>query len=129
MDIYVGNLPFSATEQEITDLFQEHGAVARVKIVSDYDTGRSKGFAFVTMEDDTEANTAIEALNGVEMNGRPLRINASRGRDERGGGGGGGGGPRRRFNGPPQRGGGGFRSHGGGQRDGNRPRSRQDSYR
>ena len=83
MDIYVGNLPWSATEQELADAFGAHGAVAKATIITDRDSGRSKGFAFVTMDDNDEANAAIEALNGSEMGGRPLKVNEARPREER----------------------------------------------
>lgn len=72
--IFVGNLPFSATEPELRDLFEPHGAVLSIKIVTDRDTGRSRGFAFVEMPG-SEAPQAIEALNGKSLNGRPLRVN------------------------------------------------------
>ena len=87
----MGNLPFSATEEEITDLFSQHGTVERVKIVTDRETGRPRGFAFVTMADDASANAAIAALNDQDYQGRALRINAAEAREPRTGGGGGGG--------------------------------------
>ncbi|PAW62837.1 MAG: RNA-binding protein [Verrucomicrobiia bacterium Tous-C3TDCM] len=102
MDIYVGNLPFSATEEEITDLFSPHGTVERVKIVTDRETGRPRGFAFVTMAEVAGANAAIAALNDQDYQGRALRINAAEAREPRTGGGGGGGG------------GGGYKGGGGG---------------
>lgn len=77
MDIYVGNLPYSATEEEITDLFAPFGPVERVKIITDRETGRSKGFAFVTLGDQSQLNDAVDKLNGYEFNGRALRVNAS----------------------------------------------------
>ncbi len=83
MDIYVGNLPWSASEQEIADAFAEHGTVEKATIIIDRDSGRSKGFGFVTMNDNDEANTAIEALNGYELDGRALKINEARPREER----------------------------------------------
>ena len=83
MDIYVGNLPWSASEQEIADAFAEHGTVEKATIIVDRDSGRSKGFGFVTMNDNDEANTAIEALNGYELGGRALKINEARPREER----------------------------------------------
>ncbi len=91
MDIYVGNLPFSATEEEITELFSPHGTVERVKIVTDRETGRPRGFAFVTMGEVAGANAAIAALNDQDYQGRALRINAAEAREPRTGGGGGGG--------------------------------------
>ncbi|MCH8474598.1 MAG: RNA-binding protein [Opitutales bacterium] len=111
MDIYVGNLPFKTSEDALRDAFAQHGTVGNVKIISDFETGRSKGFAFVTMDDADEANNAIEALDGADFEGRPLKVNQARERTERrpGGGGGGGGGFR------PRNGGGG--GGGGGRRD------------
>ncbi len=72
--IYVGNLPWSATEDTVRDLFSAHGDPISVKLVSDRETGRARGFGFVEMEDD-EAQNAISALNGVEFGGRALRVN------------------------------------------------------
>ena len=72
--IYVGNLPWSANEEQVQDLFAEYGSVLSVKLVSDRDTGRARGFGFVEMEDD-EAQNAISALNGVDFGGRALRVN------------------------------------------------------
>ncbi len=80
--LYVGNLPFSATEAEIRSLFEQHGTVDSVKIINDRETGRPRGFAFVDMPG-AEASAAIEALNGHDMNGRPLRINEARERAPR----------------------------------------------
>jgi len=103
MDIYVGNLPYSATEGDVSDLFAAFGPVERVKIITDRDSGQSKGFAFVTLGDQSQLNAAIEALNDFDYNGRPLRVNASEPKESRPGGGGYGGG-----------GGGGYKSGGGG---------------
>jgi RNA recognition motif-containing protein len=86
--IYVGNLPFTATEDEVRDLFAEYGSVHEVRLMSDRDTGRPRGFGFISM-DDQDAEAAIRALNGRELGGRSLRINEA---EERGGGGRGGGG-------------------------------------
>ena len=72
--IYVGNLPWSATEEQVQDLFAEYGSVLSVKLVSDRDTGRARGFGFVEMNED-DARNAISALNGVEFEGRALRVN------------------------------------------------------
>jgi len=83
MDIYVGNLPWSATEQELTDSFGEYGAVEKASIITDRDSGRSKGFGFVTMGDNDEANAAIEGLNGADLGGRALKVNEARPREER----------------------------------------------
>lgn len=92
--IYVGNLPFSATEEELRSLFERHGKVESVKLINDRETGRPRGFGFVDMAGN-EAQNAIQQLNGYEMGGRPLRVNEAQERPARpkfGGGGGGGGG-------------------------------------
>jgi hypothetical protein len=107
MDIYVGNLPFSATEDEISSLFAEYGPVERVKLVTDRETGRPRGFGFVTLADPDKVAAAVEALDGYEFDGRTLRVNASDPARKSGGGGGGGGGR-------PFRGGGGGERRGGG---------------
>ena len=73
--LYVGNLPFSATDSEVEALFAEHGAVASVNLINDRETGRPRGFGFVEMSDDAAADKAIAALNGRDMNGRALRVN------------------------------------------------------
>ncbi len=86
--LYVGNLPFSATEEEVRSLFEQHGKVDSVKIINDRDTGRPRGFCFVDMPGSDAAN-AIQQMNGVEMNGRQLRVNEAReraARPPRGGG-------------------------------------------
>jgi RNA recognition motif-containing protein len=80
--IYVGNLPFSATVDQVRDLFAQYGDVASVKFINDRDTGRFRGFGFVEMEDD-DAKKAIEALNGMDMGGRSLRINEAQERAPR----------------------------------------------
>lgn len=90
-NIYVGNLDFGATEDSIRALFQEYGAIERVSLATDRDTGRSRGFAFVEMTNAAEADRAIEALNGREVGGRALNVNEARPKT-----GGGGGGPRER---------------------------------
>ena len=92
MDIYVGNLPYTATEGDVSELFSAFGPVERVKIITDRDTGQSKGFAFVTLADQSQLNAAVEALNEHDYNGRPLRVNPSEPRPAGGGGGGYGGG-------------------------------------
>ena len=89
--IYVGNLPYSATEEEIRELFGQYGDVASVSLVSDRETGRPRGFGFVEMEED-DADKAIQNLNNFSMGGRNLRVNEARPRRNDGGGGGGGGG-------------------------------------
>jgi len=105
MEIYVGNLSYNTDEASLSDAFGAHGTVDRVQLISDKFTGRSKGFAFVTMNDPAEGNKAIEALNGVQLDGRPITVNEARPREERprfGGGGrrdfrGGGGGGGKRY--------------------------------
>ncbi len=89
--IYVGNLPYSVNEEELSDLFGEHGTVEDVHLVTDRATGRPRGFGFVSMADENEGRAAIEAINGQEVGGRTLTVNEARPREERGGGGGGGG--------------------------------------
>ncbi|MCA1809948.1 MAG: RNA recognition motif domain-containing protein [Kiritimatiellia bacterium] len=93
MDIYVGNLPFEVTDSELQQLFEKHGQVESARVVTDRDTGRAKGFGFVTMNNKTEAEAAIAAINGTDMGGRALRVNESqpKPRDNRGGGRSGGG--------------------------------------
>ena len=121
MDIYVGNLPYSATEGDITALFSDFGAVERVKVITDRETGQSKGFAFVTLADQSQLNAAIEALNGFDYSGRPLRVNASEPKEARPGGGGGGyggGGGGGGYGGDRRGGGGGGYGGGGGDRRG-----------
>ena len=87
--IYVGNLPFTANEQDVRSLFESNGrGVREVKIIEDRDTGRPRGFAFVEMNTDAEADAAIQELNGVAFGGRTLTVNLAR--DREGGGGGGG---------------------------------------
>src|SRR3984885_11192320 len=90
--LYVGNLSYNVDSSELEQLFAQHGQVISAQIINDRDTGRSKGFGFVEMANDNEAQAAIEALNGQEHNGRALTVNEARPREERGGGGGGGGG-------------------------------------
>jgi len=112
-EIYVGNLSFNSTEQSIQEVFSPYGQVDRVSIIMDRMTGRSRGFAFVTMPNAEEARAAIEAVNGTELDGRTLRVNEAKGKDAGGGGGGfrgSGGGGGGGFRGG--RGGGGGRSHG-----------------
>jgi RNA recognition motif-containing protein len=89
MKIYVGNLSFSTSEDELRTLFSEHGAVASATLVMDRDTGRPRGFGFVEMNNDEEAKAAIAALNGKNIGGRDLTVNEARPREDRGGGGGG----------------------------------------
>ncbi|MDH3585277.1 MAG: RNA-binding protein [Phycisphaerae bacterium] len=93
MKLYVGNMSFNTTEEGLESLFSAHGQVEEVAIITDRDTGRPRGFGFVTMDDDG-GRAAIEALNGNEFEGRTLTVNEARPRENRGGGGGGGGGRR-----------------------------------
>lgn len=109
MDIYVGNLPYDLEESELEEVFGAYGTVGNVKIVKDFETGRSKGFAFVAMPEAGEAEEAIKNLSGADLGGRPMKVNAARPREERpprrdyGGGGGGG------YRGGREGGGGGYR--------------------
>jgi RNA recognition motif-containing protein len=97
--LFVGNLSFETTENDLQDMFAPHGTVIEVNLMMDRFSGRSRGFAFVTMESKEAADAATQALNGKSVNGRALTVNEARPREERprtfGGGGGGGGGPRR----------------------------------
>ena len=113
-NIYVGNLVWDASADDLLALFQEHGKVTRAQVITDRETGRSRGFGFVEMENDGEAQKAIDALNGAEFQGRPLTVNEAKPREDRGagGGGGGGGGGGRGYGGG--RGGGGGGGYGGG---------------
>jgi RNA recognition motif-containing protein len=101
--LYVGNLPYSATEQSLRDAFSASGTVDTVSIVTDRDTGQSKGFGFVEMSTPQEAQAATQALNGQMLDGRQIKVNEAKPREPRaggnrgGGGGGGGGGFGRRY--------------------------------
>ncbi|MCE3008524.1 MAG: RNA-binding protein [Bacteroidetes bacterium] len=112
MNIYVGNLSHKASEDEVRDLFSAFGQVSSVKIILDRETRQSRGFAFVEMNNESEANSAMEQLNGTEFLGRELRINEARPREDSRSGGGGGGGYNRGGGG-----GGGYNRGGGGGRD------------
>lgn len=87
--LYVGNLPYSMSDSDLESLFEAHGSVQSAQVIMDRATNRSKGFGFVEMESSQEADAAIAALNGQEINGRALTVNEARPREERGGGGGG----------------------------------------
>ncbi|MGE9297185.1 MAG: RNA recognition motif domain-containing protein [Puniceicoccales bacterium] len=102
VDIYVGNIPYDLTDDELMGIFGAHGEVTSAKVIIDRETGRSKGFAFVAMANEEEANAAVDALNGADIGGRPAKVNIARPREERP--------PRRDFGG----GGGGFNRGGGG---------------
>ena len=90
--LYVGNLAYGVSNSELEEMFGAFGAVQSAQVITDRETGRSKGFGFVEMANDDEAQSAIQGLNGKDMNGRPLTVNEARPREERRGGGGGGGG-------------------------------------
>lgn len=117
-NIYVGNLPWQCTQDDLVSLFSQYGTVSRAQIVMDRETGRSRGFGFVEMPTEEEANKAIDALNEQDYNGRPLTVNIAKPRESGGGGGGGGyggGGGRRGGGGGGYGGGGGGRGgYGGG---------------
>jgi len=85
MNIFVGNLAFTTTDQELRALFEAYGTVETVRIMTDRDTGRPRGFGFVEMPNGTEAQAAIAGLNGTSLGGRPLSVNEARPREERGG--------------------------------------------
>ncbi|MEM7626999.1 MAG: RNA-binding protein [Planctomycetota bacterium] len=110
MKIYVGNMNFNTTEESLTNLFSNYGEVTEVAIINDRETGRPRGFAFVTMSDDEAGKKAIEDLNGNDFEGRSLNVNEARPKTPGGGGGYGGGGGNRG-------GGGGYGGGGGGRRD------------
>ena len=124
MNIYAGNLSWNLKDQDLQNLFATHGEVSSAKIVTDKFTGRSKGFGFVEMPNDDQANAAITALNGTELDGRSIVVNESRPKQE-GGGSGGGGFKKRSFGGGG--GGGGFKK--GGYNKGNGGGSGGGGYR
>ena len=109
MNIYVGNLSYETTEQDLIQAFSAFGEVTAVNVIKDRMTNRPRGFAFVTMSSEEEAQKAIEALNGKELDGRALTVNVARPREERPPGGGGSRGPRRDYGGGGGGGGGGGR--------------------
>ena len=112
--LYIGNLSFNSTEQDLEDMCGEFGTVQSAKIIEDRETGRSRGFAFVEMSSNEEAQSAIAGLNGKEIDGRALTVNEAKPREEGGGSRGGGGGGRGGYGG----GGGGRGGSGGGNRGG-----------
>ena len=99
-NIYVGNLPFSTKDEDLGEMFKPYGTVTSARVIKDRYTERSRGFGFVEMENDEEADKAIAAVNGQDIDGRALKVSEARPREDRGGGGGGGG---RRFSGPRDR--------------------------
>lgn len=125
--LYVGNLSYDVSSSDLEQLFAQHGTVQSAQIINDRETGRSKGFGFVEMANDNEAQAAIAALNGQQHGGRALTVNEARPREERGGGfgGGGGGGGRGGFGGGRGGGRGGF---GGGGRGDRGDRGNRDRY-
>lgn len=110
--LFVGNLSFDVADSDLMDAFSAHGTVLEATVMQDRMTGRSRGFAFVTMSSPEEAQKAIDAMNGADLRGRNLTVNVARPREERPGGGGGGRPPRREYSGGG--GGGGGRGGGGG---------------
>jgi RNA recognition motif-containing protein len=116
--LYVGNLSFNTTENELQELFSQAGAVQEVTLMQDKFTGKSRGFAFVTMGSEADAQTAITKFNGQTIEGRPLTVNEARPREARPPGGGGGGGGGRGYGGGGGGYGGGGGGYGGGRRDG-----------
>lgn len=121
--LYVGNLSYNTTSSDLEQMFSAHGSVQSAEVISDRDTGRSKGFGFVQMGSDDEAQAAIAAFNGQEVDGRPLTVNEAKPREDRprgggGGYGGGGGGGSRGGYGGGGGGGGGYGGGGGGGRGG-----------
>ena len=114
--LYVGNLSYQVDSSELEQLFGQHGTVVSAQIINDRDTGRSKGFGFVEMGSDEEAQAAIAGVNGKEHDGRTLTVNEARPRENRGGGGGGGGGGRGGGGGGGRGGYGGGGGGGGGRR-------------
>ncbi len=115
MDIYVGNLSYEVEENAIKELFSSHGNVSGVKLLTDRETGRSRGIAFVTMDDFKEAQAAIKELDGTDFSGRPMKVNQARERESQGPRQGGGGGNFRGGGGGNRGGGGGNRGGGGGR--------------
>jgi RNA recognition motif-containing protein len=130
MRIYVGNMSFSTTEDSLREAFEKYGGVDDVTIVTDRDTGRPRGFGFVEMGNNDEAQKAIDGLNGTELDGRTLTVNEARPQERRAGGGGGGfGGGGGRGGGGGGFGGGGGRGGGGGGGGGGGPKRNRDQGR
>jgi RNA recognition motif-containing protein len=116
--LYVGNLSYNTTSSDLEQLFSQHGTVQSAEVIADRDSGRSKGFGFVQMGSDEEAQAAIAALNGQEQDGRTLTVNEAKPREDRGGSRGGGGGGRGGYGGGGGGGRGGYGGGGGGGRGG-----------
>lgn len=132
MNIYVGNLNYTLSEEEVSELFAQFGEVTSVKLIKDRETGRAKGFGFIEMADDAEGAAAVEQLDGAMVQGRNIKVNEAKPRENTGGG---GGGFRQRREGGFQRnqGGGGYRRNDGGDRfqrnsNSDRPYQRRDRY-
>jgi RNA recognition motif-containing protein len=85
--LYVGNLPFETNEDELREMFEQHGPTVSVRVITDRETGRSRGFGFVEFESDSNAQAALQALDGRDMGGRALRVNEAQDKERRGGGG------------------------------------------
>ena len=124
MNIYVGNLSYRTTEDELREAFGAFGEVTSTAVIKDRDTGQSRGFGFVEMASDSEGQAAIEGMNGADLGGRNLKVNEARPREERPRGGGGGGGYNRGGGGGG--GGGGYNRGGGGSGGYDRDRGRDD---
>lgn len=112
--LYVGNLSYDTSDSSLQQLFEQYGTVVSAQVIMDRETGRSKGFGFVEMQSDSEAQSAIDGLNQQDFGGRPLTVNEARPREDRGGGGGRSGGGRGGYGGGGGGGYGGGRSGGGG---------------
>ena len=95
--LYVGNLSYETSSSDLETMFEAHGTVESAQVINDRDTGRSKGFGFIEMSSDDEAQAAVTALNGQDCGGRALKVNEAKPRENRGGGGYGGGGGRNRY--------------------------------
>lgn len=133
MRLFVGNLSYNTSEDAVRTLFEQFGTVDEVFLARDRETNRSRGFAFVTMNNDTEAQAAIEGTNGQQLDGRPLKVNEAQPREERGPrgggyGGGGGGGGRGGYGGGGGGGRGGYGGGGGRDRDRGFDRGKRDRY-
>lgn len=119
MKLYVGNLSYDTTDQDLANAFGAHGELRTAQVVMDRETGRSRGFGFVEMDDRGQAEAAMSALNGQQLQGRTLVVNEAKPREDRGGGGGGYGGGRGSYGGGSRGGGGGYGGGRGGSGGGN----------